>query len=147
MTTKATGPKATGPKATGQCLCGGISYEVEIPEKSIYEGLCHCRDCQRHTGTAFASSMMVTKAGMALKGELKFYGKETDKGTVMERGFCPDCGSNVLCRSDAWPELYVLAAGSLDDPSLYHPKINIFTRSAMPHVFDIDEIKKREDGI
>jgi hypothetical protein len=137
----------TTTKATGQCLCGGISYEVEIPEKSIYEGLCHCRDCQRYTGTAFASSMMVAKAGMALKGELKFYGKETDKGTVMERGFCPDCGSGIVCRSDAWPDLYVLSVGTLDDTSVYEPKINIFTRTAMKHVFGIDEIKKREDGI
>ena len=134
-------------KATGQCLCGAVTYEVEIPEKSIYEGLCHCRDCQRYTGTAFASSMMVSKAGMNLTGDLNFYGKETEKGSVMERGFCPECGSNVLCRSDAWPDLYVLAAGSLDDPSVYKPKINIFTRSAHPHVFDIGDLSKREDGI
>ena len=134
-------------KTSGQCLCGAVTYEVEIPEKSIYEGLCHCRDCQRYTGTAFASSMMVSKAGMSLKGDLKFYGKETEKGSVMERGFCPECGSNVLCRSEAWPDLYVLAAGSLDDPSVYKPKINIFTRSAHPHVFTIGDLSKREDGI
>jgi len=133
--------------ATGQCLCGAVKYEVEIPEKSIYEGLCHCRDCQRYTGTAFASSMMVSKAGMKLTGELKFYGKETERGTVMERGFCPQCGSNVLCRSDAWPDLYVLAAGTLDDPSVYKPKINIFTRSAHAHVFSIGDLSRREDGI
>ncbi|MDA1325776.1 MAG: GFA family protein [Proteobacteria bacterium] len=134
-------------KATGQCLCGAVTYEVEIPAKSIYEGLCHCRDCQRYTGTAFSSSMMVPKAGMSLKGELKFYGKETERGSVMERGFCPECGSNVLCRSEAWPDLYVLAAGSLDDPSVYKPKINIFTRSAHAHVFAIGDLSKREDGI
>ena len=134
-------------KATGQCLCGAVTYEVEIPEKSIYEGLCHCKDCQRYTGTAFASSVMVAKDTMMLRGELKFYGKETEKGSVMERGFCPECGSGVLCRSDAWPDLYVLSAGTLDDPSLYHPKINIFTRSAHPHVFEIDKLSKREDGV
>ena len=134
-------------KATGQCLCGAVTYEVDIPEKSIYDGLCHCRDCQRSTGTAFASSMMVPKAGMALKGDLKFYGKETERGSVMERGFCPECGSNVLCRSEAWDDQYVLSAGTLDDPSLYKPKINIFTRSAHAHVFGIGDLSMREDGI
>tara|TARA_R110000787_G_scaffold235510_2_gene342212 strand:+ start:169 stop:582 length:414 start_codon:yes stop_codon:yes gene_type:complete len=134
-------------KATGQCLCGAVTYEVEMPEKSIYEGLCHCKDCQRYTGTAFASSVMVARDKMTLRGELKFYGKETEKGSVMERGFCPECGSGVLCRSDSWPDLYVLSAGTLDDPSLYHPKINIFTRSAHPHVFEIDKLSKREDGV
>lgn len=131
-------------KATGQCLCGAVKYETEIPEKPFYAGLCHCRDCQRYTGTAFASSLMVPKAGMTLTGELKFYGKETDRDTVMERGFCPNCGSNVLCRSDDWDDQYVLSAGTLDDPSLYKPRINIFTRSAHEHVFKADELRSFE---
>ena len=130
--------------ATGQCLCGFVKYEVEIPEKSLYAGLCHCKDCQRYTGTAFASSLMAPKTGMILTGELKFYGKETERGTVMERGFCPNCGSNVLCRSDAWDDQYVLSAGTLDDPSVYKPKINIFTRSAHAHVFATDDLPKFE---
>ncbi len=134
-------------KATGQCLCGSVKYDVEIPEKSPYAGLCHCKDCQRYTGTAFASSLMVPKAGVKLTGELKFYGKETERGSVMERGFCPNCGSNVLCRSDAWDDHYVLSAGTLDDPSVYKPKINIFTRSAQAHVFAIGDLSMREDGI
>jgi len=128
--------------ATGQCLCGSVKYEVEIPEKSLYAGLCHCKDCQRYTGTAFASSLMVPKAGMILTGELKFYGKETERGSIMERGFCSNCGSNVLCRSDAWDDQYVLSAGTLDDPSVYKPKINIFTRSAHAHVFATDDLPK-----
>ena len=131
-------------KATGQCLCGTIKYEVEIPDESPYVGLCHCKDCQRYTGTAFASSLMVPKAGMKLTGELKFYGKETDRGTSMERGFCPNCGSNVLCQSDAWDDQYVLSAGTLDDTSVYKPQVNIFTRSAQAHVFSTDELPKFE---
>lgn len=131
-------------KATGQCLCGAVTYEAEIPEKPFYAGLCHCKDCQRYTGTAFASSLMVPKDGMILKGELKFYGKDTERGTVMERGFCPQCGSNVLCRSDAWDDQYVLSAGTLDDPSVYKPRINIFTRSAHAHVFGMADLHSFE---
>ena len=125
-----------GTKATGQCLCGAIKYQADIPDEPVYSGLCHCRDCQRYTGTAFASSLMVPKEGIKLEGELKFYGKKTDRGTFMERGFCPDCGSNVLCRSDAWDGSYVLSAGTLDDPSIYKPQINIFTRSAHAHALN-----------
>lgn len=131
-------------KATGQCLCGAVKYEAEIPEKSFYAGLCHCKDCQRYTGTAFASSLMVPKAGMVLEGDLKFYGKETERGTVMERGFCPNCGSNILCQSDAWDDQYVLSVGTLDDPSVYQPRMNIFTRTAQSHVFDIGDLRKFE---
>ena len=131
-------------KATGGCLCGAVRYEVEIPEKPIYAGLCHCRDCQRYTGSAFGSSMMVPRAGMTLDGELRFYGTETERGTVMERGFCPTCGSGVLYRSDGWPDQYVLSAGTLDDPSLFRPRVNLFTRSAHAHVWTIGELRKIE---
>ena len=112
-------------KTTGKCLCGAVTYEVEIPDKPFYSGLCHCRDCQRYTGTAFASSLMVDKGDIKLVGELKFYGKETDRGTFMERGFCPKCGSNVLCKSSDWDKQYVISAGTLDDPSLFKPRLNI----------------------
>ena len=131
-------------KTTGKCLCGAVKYEVEIPEKPFYAGLCHCRDCQRYTGTAFASSLMVDKEKMKLKGMLKFYGKETDRGTFMERGFCPECGSNVLCKSSDWDNQYVISAGTLDDPSVYKPKINIFTRSAHAHALDAGKLHKIE---
>ena len=133
-------------KTTGQCLCGAVKYDVDIPDESFYAGLCHCRDCQRYTGTAFASSLMVPKAGMKIEGELKFYGKDTERDTVMERGFCPNCGSNVLCRSDAWADQYVLSAGTLDDPSLYIPRINIFTRSAHKHVFEMGNLRQFESN-
>ena len=131
-------------RATGRCLCGAVTYETEIPEKPIYAGLCHCRDCQRYTGTAFASSVMVPKDGFKLEGEVKYFASKTERGTVMERGFCPTCGSSVLYRSDAWPDQYVLAAGTLDDPSLFKPRVNLFTRSAQEHVWHIDELRKFE---
>lgn len=134
-------------QAKGQCLCGAVSYSVEIPEKPVYAGLCHCKDCQRYTGTAFASSVMVEKDKMDLKGDLKFYGVKTERGTIMERGFCTECGSNVLAQSDAWDDMYVLSAGTLDDPSIYQPRMNIFTRTAMKHVWDIDSLRKVEDGV
>jgi hypothetical protein len=131
-------------RATGRCLCGAVTYQAEIPEKPVYAGLCHCRDCQRYTGTAFASSVMVPKAGVTIEGELRFYASKTERGTTMERGFCPICGSGVLYRSDAWPDQYVLAAGTLDDPGLFKPRVNLFTRSAHAHVWHIDELRKIE---
>jgi|TARA_B110000196_G_scaffold295333_1_gene284956 hypothetical protein len=136
--------KRMADKAKGQCLCGAIKYEVTIPEKPLYSGLCHCKDCQRYTGTAFASSLMVPKADVTLEGELKFYGKDTDRGTFMERGFCSDCGSNVLCRSSDWEDQYVMSAGTLDDASVYKPQINIFTRSAHAHALDAGKLHQFE---
>jgi len=111
--------KTMADKATGQCLCGAVKYEITIPEKPLYSGLCHCKDCQRYTGTAFASSLMVSKSDVT-------------------------CGSNVLCRSSDWDDQYVMSAGTLDDVSVYKPQINIFTRSAHAHALDAGKLHQFE---
>lgn len=132
---------------TGRCLCESITYEVHAPEKPLYSGLCHCKDCQRYTGAAFASSLMIFREQFSLFGELKYHGVIAQEGSIMERRLCPDCGSNILCRSEAWKNMYFLAAGTLDDTSYFRPRINIFVRSAMLHVWEIDKLKKIDDGV
>lgn len=54
---------------TGSCLCALITYQVPVPKKPTYSGFCHCKDCQRYTGTAFASSLMVSKEEFSLSGD------------------------------------------------------------------------------
>lgn len=65
----------------------------------------------------------------------------------MERGFYANCGSNILCRGEGWRDMQVLAVGTLDDTSYFTPRINIFTRSALSYVWEIDNIKKIDDGV
>tara|TARA_Y100001960_G_scaffold322336_1_gene398619 strand:+ start:2319 stop:2744 length:426 start_codon:yes stop_codon:yes gene_type:complete len=130
--------------AKGKCLCGRVKYNVKINEEPVYAGLCHCKDCQRYTGTAFASSLMVLKTDIEISGDLKFYGKVTDRGTIMKRGFCPNCGSNVLCKSEGWKKFYVLSAGTLDEPEVYKPSVNIYTRNAQPHALAAGDLRQFE---
>jgi hypothetical protein len=115
-------------KLTGGCGCGAIRYEAgEI----LYMGNCHCRDCQQATGAGYFASVRVAEAEFALtKGTLRWYVKAADSGTQMHRGFCGDCGSPVLLYLGSKPDLRMLYAGSLDDPSVYRPMREIYTDSA-----------------
>ena len=73
-------------KIDGSCLCGHITYEAEVnPEKVA---ICHCTDCQTHSGTAFGVVVGVVKGNFELQtGNLKNYKKiaESDWRAVGDR--------------------------------------------------------------
>ena len=118
-------------KFSGGCACGAIRYTCTA--KPRYMGNCHCRDCQRATGSAYFPAVLVRNSDFTLeKGEPSWYESPSDRGHMMERGFCSECGSPLLLKNGANESVTVLFAGSLDDPSWYKPSRDIFVKSAQP---------------
>ncbi len=116
---------------SGGCACGAIRYECTA--EPLYMGNCHCRDCQRATGSAyFAAVGVATTAFRQLSGTPSWYEKRADSGSTMRRAFCPQCGSPVYLTNSVRPTLMVLYAASLDDPSWIRPALDIYTDSAQP---------------
>jgi hypothetical protein len=116
---------------TGGCACGAIRYECSATP--IFALNCHCRDCQRATGTAYASVLRVSaKAFRVTQGEPRFYTVTADSGNTVSRGFCPECGSPLFSRLSGMTDVVGVRAGSLDDPSWHRPAADIFTKSAQP---------------
>jgi len=93
---------------------------------------CHCRDCQRASGSAYAPLLAFERTEMKLTGELRYFGVTSERGTRLDRGFCPNCGSPMTVRPEARPDLLYVQAGSLDDPSWHKPTAQIWVRSAHP---------------
>jgi hypothetical protein len=93
---------------------------------------CHCRDCQRASGSAYAAILIVPADGLRLNGELRYHAVASERNTRIERGFCATCGSPVAGRLGARSDVVFLQAASLDDPSMFSPEMNIWTRSAPP---------------
>ena len=106
---------------TGGCACGKGRYELTAAPARMLN--CHCRDCQCASGSAFAAILIVPADGPRLSGELRYHAVSSERNTRIERGFCPTCGS---------PIAVFLQAASLDDPSMFSPRMNIWTRSATP---------------
>lgn len=107
---------------TGGCLCGAIRYEVEGPLGPLV--FCHCGQCRKAQGTAFASSVPVPVARFTLVSgadKLKCYRASAPKG----RYFCAECGSPIYSRIDG-AETLRLRAGSLDAPVALVPAAHIF---------------------
>lgn len=120
------------PRIAGGCLCGKVRYSADVEPKFV--GLCHCHDCQKFTGSAFAAVIALPKSAVTVTGILKGFAKRGDSGKPIERMFCPDCGSSVLDEADAMPGTVMIAAGTLDDPSWVKPDAQIYCASAQPWV-------------
>jgi hypothetical protein len=78
---------------------------------------CHCRDCQRASGSAYAALLDVPIAAFTLtRGTLKYHRVTGESGKTLDRGFCPDCGSPVVIQGQRVASLgrMVLWAASLD---------------------------------
>ncbi|PSB03441.1 GFA family protein [Merismopedia glauca] len=114
---------------TGGCICGAIRYECLA--EPILMGNCHCRDCQKATGTAFAAAILVPRNALTITGDVKYYDVQGDSGGIVSRGFCPICGSRLFGKPPI-PELMGILAGSLDDPSEFQPVMDFYTASAQP---------------
>jgi hypothetical protein len=117
---------------TGGCLCGKIRYSAEA--EPVFVGLCHCHDCQKFTGSAFAAVIAVPKAAVKVTDGLKSFTKPGDSGKPIARLFCPDCGSSVIDEAAAMPGILMIAGGTLDDPSWVKPTAQIYCASAQPWV-------------
>ena len=122
----------------GRCVCGAIRYEISREPLRVYA--CHCKDCQRFTGSAFAIGVVVPSEAFQLTGpETRLVPNGITEGGRLKRlSACPECGTRLF--GDLRPDwLYkgmvrAVLGGTLDDTSWLRPTIHVWTRSAQPWV-------------
>ncbi len=119
---------ADGPRRfTGGCLCGALRYEAE--GEPLFAGLCYCADRQKASGSAFIPFLGIAAGAVRITGESRPFVSPAANGNDATRNFCKTCGSLVFGGERGTSEWFTIYAGSLDDPSLFHPKVAIFARS------------------
>jgi hypothetical protein len=101
-------------RMTGGCACGRIRYAVTISGDEAY--LCHCRMCQRATGSVSIAFKNVRKADVDWEREPDWYASSP----IARRPYCRECGTSL---GFAFPdhENMDLTVGSFDDPSRFRP--------------------------
>ena len=116
---------------SGGCACGAVRYECTA--EPLFSLNCHCRDCQRETGGAFAPILAVPRSAFALtQGSPKYFELTADSGHKTRRFFCAACGSPLYGAPGSRTDLVMIRVGSLDDPSSFLPSKDIYTASAQP---------------
>lgn len=114
----------------GGCLCGAVRYTCDT--SAIMQFNCHCKDCQRATGGAYAPIAYFPLENVRITGEVRYYESRGGSGNPIRRGFCPACGSQLFGHVDILPSLMSIRAGTLDEPALFQPKVHLFTSHAAP---------------
>lgn len=128
---------------TGKCFCGKVIYEAEIDPERI--AICHCSDCQEHSGTAFGVVASVTDNKFRLRsGELKSFIKVAASGNRRELTFCPDCGTRIYAKNaDDSSGFFGLRYGTIKQRHELTPKIQVWCESAQSWAI-FDDIPRRE---
>lgn len=129
-------------KYGGACHCKKVRYTCTAePELTFY---CHCRDCQRTTGSPFSVEAMISSDSFELEGELKTYSVKGDSGQNVQRNFCAHCGSGIYIDCDAYPGYVFLKVGTLDDATSIKPDMHIYTGAKQPWLKIGDKLPQHE---
>ena len=116
----------------GRCGCGEVRYRLSGPPMFVH--CCHCRDCQRQTGSAFVLNAIYEADRIELRsGQPEPVAMPTDSGRPHDIHRCP------RCRTALWSDygrrrMRFVRVGTLEDPAALRPDVHIFTRSRLPWV-------------
>jgi len=117
----------------GGCACGALRYRLASPPMFVH--CCHCRDCQRQTGSAFVLNALIeTDRVELLSGETEEITLPTESGRGQKIYRCPSCKIAVWSVYGGVDKLRFVRIGTLDNPAALTPDVHIYTRSKLPWV-------------
>ncbi len=117
----------------GGCSCGCVRFRLKSAPMFVH--CCHCLDCQRQTGSAFAvNALTETDRIEILTGTPEPVSMPTDSGRPHDIYRCPECKVAVWSDYGRRPYLRFVRVGTLDEPAAIAPDVHIYTRSKQPWV-------------
>ncbi len=111
----------------GGCQCGGVRYEIagDLPE-TIF--VCHCRECQKQSASAFGISVPLNRDTFRLThGSLSHWSRQAESGATIDCAFCPTCGSRLWHCSSHAPQVLRVRGGTFDAPLDISRAVHIWT--------------------
>lgn len=108
---------------SGGCACGRVRFTAEVENDDAY--LCHCRMCQRATGSISIAFANLKQADVRWQHEPDWY----DSSPIAERPHCSNCGTSLGFRFKEGSANMDLTVASFDDPSRFVPKHHFGTES------------------
>jgi hypothetical protein len=114
---------------TGRCLCGRVRFEVSEP--LLEAEYCHCKRCQRRTGTtASASALTAPGTFRVTEGEELLGAFKPDDG--WHDYFCRECGGHLYGQSHEDPRLICVPMGAIDGDPGVRPAFHQYVAYAAP---------------
>ena len=116
-------------RRTASCRCGQLS--VTVTGEPVRVSVCHCLNCKKRSGSAFAVQARWPRAQVEIDGQSKTFVKVADSGNRATFHFCPDCGSDVYYEidgkfDDKFNDLVAIPLGAFDDPYFLAPAFSVW---------------------
>jgi hypothetical protein len=115
---------------TATCRCGQLTATCEGEPVRI--SVCHCLECQKRSGSAFAAQARWPEDRVAVAGEASEWRRTADSGHVATYRFCPRCGSTVAYVIEGWPGLIAVPLGAFADPAFPPPRFSVYEHRKHP---------------
>jgi hypothetical protein len=109
---------------TGGCMCGAVTFAVSRP--LLGAAYCHCKRCQRRTGTAFSVSGLTEPGSFALTAGEQHVATYRPADDGWTKSFCALCGSQLFTTHPENPELIAVRLGALDSDPGIRPSVHQF---------------------
>ena len=133
-------------KLSGRCSCGTVQYEIR--GEPLVTQACHCRDCQRTTGSAFVIHTVICEEDFEITGETRTGLGPTGSGNGCELHSCASCGVLIWVRY-RYHQVPVIAvrAGTLENPDAVVPQAHIFLSRKLPWVSVPSDVPQFDEGV
>lgn len=128
----------------GGCLCGGVRFS--ITGKLGPAGYCHCKQCQRASGSAFAANAPVRARYFTLRSGAELV-REYESSPGKYRAFCGRCGFPLYSRRDSEPELRRIRLGTLDGDPGRRPLAHVWVSAKAPWHEITDSLAQLAEGL
>ncbi len=116
----------------GGCACGRTRFQCSAYPLAMYN--CHCHGCQKSAGAPYVPWIALNSGKVRISGEHTFVKTHVHEDPHANRAVCAECGTTVFAFSETMPDVLLLNAMALDDPSWYCPVADIWTAEAQPWV-------------
>jgi len=106
------------------CRCGQLT--ATATGEPVRVSVCHCLDCQRRSGSAFAAQVRFPAEQVTIAGNSTEYAHAGGGGNIARFHFCPTCGDSVYFTNDTIPETIAIALGTLANPYAFTPNFSVW---------------------
>jgi len=119
----------------GGCTCRRVRYRMTT--RPLFVHCCHCRWCQRETGSSFALNALIeAERVQLLQGEVEIIDTPSNSGKGQKISRCPKCRIALWSNyGGAGNAIRFVRVGTLDEPDHFPPDIHIYTASKQPWIF------------
>jgi hypothetical protein len=124
----------------GSCLSGAVSFEIQEPLRSVR--YCHCTNCRKFSGMAYAAWGLAETSQLAITPSVPNVTKFNSGGG--HRVFCAACGSPLWYEPVGRPQFRGIPLGAIDEGGVAKPEMHVWTKSKVSWASILDDLPQHE---